>query len=323
MTASFVNSIIRTPARVFGSSSRLFAGPLYIILTVLLLVNLGSYWLWRRRSLRSVEAGGACVRLGPGCRRTAWVSLALVLLLSAGYALSSLLGSQKIYGVYFLVYLVLFTLLVLAVHGTKNHLKRRGVSRGKNMAATLTVDFVLAFALVGGLTWSAMHSGWFTSGEGETYSYQNHIWDADPIDIPLTAADLTGQPVQHTRRKVWREDTVFLSSRRYWETALVDGERYFLSYDIWDIRAGWLYEPLLEELLREENHSSVPLMVRHYIQEDAAPWGAETAWRLYWGDTASGTWLLAWPDRIVEVQLEHVPPTAKEMALVGDLLGPA
>lgn len=323
MTASFINSIIRTPVRVFGSSSRLFAGPLYIILTVLLLVNLGSYWLWRRRSLRSVEAGGACVRLGPGCRRTAWVSLALVLLLSAGYALSSLLGSQKIYGVYFLVYLVLFTLLVLAVHGTKNHLKRRGVSRGKNMAATLTVDIVLAFALVGGLTWSAMHFGWFTGGEGETYSYQNYTWDADPIDIPLTAADLTGQPVQHTRRDTMQDGTVFLSNQQYWETALVDGDLYVLSYELRDVRAGWLYEPLLEELLGTEKRTGIPLMERRYVQEDASPWGAEAAWRQYWNETPGDSWLLCWPDRIVSIRLDNIPPTAEEMARVGTLLGPA
>ena len=323
MLASFVNSLIRTPARVFGSNSRLFSGAMYLLLTVLLLVNLGAYWLWRRRSLRSVEAGGRCVRLGPGYRRIAWGTLGLVFILAAVYVLSSFLGSQKIYGVYFLVYLVFFTLLTLAVHGTKNLLKRRGVSRGKNMAATLTVDIVLALALVGGLTWSAMHFGWFTGGEGETYTYQNQTWDADPIDIPLTAADLTGQPVQHTRRDAMQDGTVFLSNQQYWETALVDGDLYVLSYDLRDVRAGWLYEPLLEELLGTEKRTGIPLMERRYVQEDASPWGAEAAWRQYWNETPGDSWLLCWPDRIVSIRLDNIPPTAEEMALVGDLLGPA
>lgn len=321
MTASWVYGLIRTPARVLGSGGRLFSGLMYAVLAVLLLVNLGSYWLWRRRSLRSVEAGGACVRLGPGCRRTAWGALALLLVLTAAFLLTSLRYSQENDLLFFLVYMVLFALLVLAVQGTKNLLRRRGVSRGKNMAATLAVDVVLAFALVGGLTWAALRFGWFSGGEGETYIYQNQEWDVRPADLPLTAADLTGRPVEHTRRNIWREGTVFLSHPKYWETALVDGELYFLDYEIWDIRIGWLYEPVLRDLLGAEKHTGIPLMERRYVQEDAAPWGAEAAWRQYWNETPGDRWLLCWPDRIVSIRLDSVPPTAEEMALAGARLG--
>ena len=120
-----------------------------------------------------------------------------------------------------------------------------------------------------------------------------------------------------------QDGTVFLSNQQYWETALVDGDLYVLSYDLRDVRAGWLYEPLLEELLGTEKRTGIPLMERRYVQEDAAPWGAEAAWRQYWNETPGDSWLLCWPERIVGIRLDSVPPTAEEMALVGDLLGPA
>ena len=320
MIASWANSLVRTPIRVLGNNSRLFSGLMFLILVIMLLVNLGAYWLWRRRSLRSVEAGGNCVRLGPGYRRAAAVFLALVALLAVGYVLTSFWTAQGGYAVYFLTYIALFTLLTLAVHGTKNLLKRQGVSRGKNMAATLAVDFLLALVLVGGLTWAAVHFEWFTGGRGETYVYQNQEWDVHPADLPLTAAELTGRPVEHSSRNVWREGSVFLADRRYWETALVDGELYFLSYEIWEPRFAWLREALLEGILNERRPAAIPGMTRSYVPEDPAPWGAEAVWRRYLGESPSGTWLLAWPDRVAEVRLDNIPPTAAEMETAGRLL---
>ena len=324
MSASAISSAVRTPLRFFGSNGRMFSALMYLIMVLLLLFNLGTYLLWRRRSERSVAAGGTCVPMGAGYRRTAAASLAVVLLLMAGYAVLESVTMQAGYGLFFMAYMALFFLLMIVVHGTKNALKRRGVSRGKNMAVTLAVDLLLAFALVGGLTFAAFRFNWFGSGQGDSYTYQREPWDASPVSIPLTNADVTGETFDHVRRYVYARGSFLLPVRTFRETALREGDglRRILRYTIQEPKMQWLYDAVLEDELEDRTEDVLGegtwIRTIAWREEDPSPWGAEAVWRQYRDGEAADVWLLCWPGRAVEVELDlEEAPSPEEMARIG------
>lgn len=323
MTVPWLGTLFTKPLRIFSSGSKLYTGLIYCVLLALVLTILLSYRRWLIASKRSVAAGGPCVRAGTLYRRANGIALAAMAVITLAWMLPELLAGNSSYASFFLLYMFFFFLLVAAVRGTKNFLRKRGVSKGKNIAATMAVDIVLALVLVSGMTWGAIHPGWFTGGNQDTYLYQNQEWDVSPIAMPLTAEDLLGPgQVEHTRRYSYQEGSVFLPDRHYRETALVDGQMYFLSYEIWEPRTQWLYDALLDDFLNNSHPNHLPGLTRYYEPEDPAPWGAEAVCQQYLDGSPTRAWLLCWPGRVAVITLDE-PPTAEQAAAIGRRLGPA
>lgn len=337
MNVLTLRTALRSPIKLLESNAQMFGLLMYAFLTLLLLSNIGTYWLWRRRSEKSVAAGGACAALGRGCRWWPLASLALVLLAAAGYILLEVRFAHAPYALFFAAYMAAFLLLAAAVQGTRNYLKRRRVSRGVNRAVTLAVDFVLAFLLIGGLVFGMVRTHLLSQTTGQQYSYRGEDWDLDPVPLPLTISDLTGKDYNHTRRRWDRQGTPFLEIQDCQETvAEEEGDlRLWLNYKIQEPRGQWVYDLALESLLAPHT-DQLFLFTTSWREEDPAPWGAETVWRQYAGseETATMTWVLCWPGRIVTVNLDLYPfhpedgspeqpqPDPETKALVGRALGP-
>lgn len=311
------------------SNSSLFVGVVTLPAVCFQAYILSSYFLWRRRSLRSVEDGGACLPAGRGCQRANWVMWSLLAAAILVYLLAELSGGNRGTALLFLACMVLIRLLGLLVRGTTALLRRRKVSRGVNMALTLTVDVALVFALMGGLIYATLHFGWFSlvTGSGETYEYRDQKWDVSPRqDFPLTLEELTGERYDHIRREVYNQGSLFVSERSYRETALFhDGPKVCgMSYTIYKTRFSNVRASLLEDLLEDDplKFQGMTLFTRRYVPEDPAPWGAEAVYRRYYDEDPSDAWLLVWPDRVVEVSLGEAEPTEAQMALAAAHLGP-
>lgn len=58
-----------------------------------------------------------------------------------------------------------------------------------------------------------------------------------------------------------------------------------------------------------------------YFPIDAAPWQAEEAYQLHWSDTTLDTYLICWPDQIVEIHFSWTP-TPEQIAIVCEKLRP-
>lgn len=310
------------------SNSTLFAGLITLPAICFQIYILSSYFLWRRRSRRSVEDGGACLPAGRGYRR---VHLAVGVLLAAAvlvYLLAELSGGRRETVFFFLAYIALLFLLGVLVRGTTALLRGRKASKGVNMALTLAVDVVLAFALIGGLTYGTIRLGWFSgaAGSGETYEYRGQEWDASPRqDFPLTLAELTGEEYKHVRRRVYHQGSFFVSEQSCLETALFhDGPKVCgLSYTIYETGFPRLRDSLLKDLLEDDplRFRGTTLALRRYVPEDPALWGAEAAYRRYYDEDPAAAWLLVWPDRVVEISPDE-EPTESQRALIAARLGP-
>lgn len=310
------------------NNALLISGTLCLAAALLQLYLLAGYFLWRHRSRRSVEEGGACLPAGRGSR---WASLGLwvlLVLLLAVFLLSELDRGHRGAVLYLVVYIILFNLIGVLVRGTTALLRKRNVSKTSNIAWTLAVDVVLCFALLGGLVWSRYETDWFSDERpaGETYEYRDQDWDVSPRqDFPLTLAELTGEEYGHVRREAEDLGSVFIPQQAYRETALLgDGPKVCgLSYTLWELSSPALRESLLEDLLEDDpiKFRGMLLTTLRYVPEDPVPWGAEAAYRRYYDEDPGNNWLLVWPGRVASVSPDEEPADVQK-ALISARLAP-
>lgn len=328
LSALFLYTLFTNPFRIFESDSNLFTGIMFLLLSLLESYTLCHYYLWRRRSRRSIEDDGPCAPIDTKrYQRLNRRALALLYILCVLYLLTLVFRAGR-YAVFFLVYTALLVLLILAVRKTTDLLRNRGVSKRWNIAGTLAADVVLTIALVIGMSWAVLHLG---VSSQRTYEYRGNEWDAEPVQgAPLTLADLTGRDLAHVRRLYYETGSIFLPHEMYRETALFeDGsvrrELLHLDYEVWSPKFDWLQEALLEDALKDAELYISELPAFHksqcYEPEDPSSWGAEASWRKYWDGTALNTWYLVWPGRVVCISLKE-PPTEAEKAAVLAYLGP-
>lgn len=271
-----------------------------MFLTALLLLLLhgscaAGYWLWHRRSLRSVEEGGDLVSV-PGWFRAlsrvynVWIFLLLppvLLELACGTPRGMRTGAQALLGTLAAVGLVL---------GANWYLKGRTMSREGQTVLALVCVFVLALPFI---EWDSCSGPAPQTPGPDEYLWEGRIWDREPREIPLTVEDLTGRAWPHVRRDAVLQERSFFGSRTvYSEVAgQENGETASLYYGCCDVSNTWVYGLLLEDLLDVgEGFSCQP--------EDPAPWNANAAYQRYWDGEPTGDWLICWPGRMVELRWE-------------------
>ena len=78
--------------------------------------------------------------------------------------------------------------------------------------------------------------------------------------------------------------------------------------------------PFLAALCREAMLEEDPVFEAEYRPADPAPWGASEAWRLYRRGEPDDRYLLAWPDRLAEVQVYGMELDGARMGIIGEKL---
>lgn len=321
MLGLFIRTLIVDPLRILENNPLLFTGPLWLFLTVILLVSLAHYGLWYRRSRQSLARGGPCASPGD-IRWVNWVGYAFLIPWTALYLLTYLTRGLSGPVVYFVLHMLIICLIILLLRKITALLRRMKVPFGLNLFLTLLADVVLATVLIGGLYLLTGRTR-IDFTRGRQYLYENEVWDVSPIDLPLTVSGLTGEGYSHIRRSEYDQGSVFVS-RHSCQDAVREGEkRLSLTYEIIRPRA-WLYGPVLEDALSPEERS---LSVRgsrfswDYAWEEipAAPWGAEEVYRQLCNGEPTDTWLLVFPDRLVSVSSDW-ELTPEQTALAGKQL---
>ena len=310
------------------SNALFVAGLLCLAEALLQVYTLAAYFLWRRRSRRSVEDGGSCL---PASRGVRWANLGIwvpLVLLVAAFLLSELDRGHRGAVLYFAVYLALLTLINVLIRAFSALLRKRGVSKTSNMGWTVAAAILLAFSLAYGLVWARYETDWFSDERPpeNTYEYRGETWDVSPRqDFPLTLADLTGEEYGHVRREAEDLGSIFIPRRSYSETALLgDGPKVCgLSYSVWELSSPALRESLLEDLLEDDpvKFRGFTVVTLRYVPEDPAPWGAEAVYRRYYDEDPNNSWLLVWLGRAAAVSLDDVP-TEEQKALISARLAP-
>ena len=317
--AAWVWSLFYSPIDLLSSVYSLATGPIWLMLALWCGADLICYLTWRRRAKKAALLGEFVPTRG--CHKLLLAALAVT---GLGLAYILLADRRPGFRLVLLAMLALYVLLFLAVNGTRDFLKRKKAPRALNRGVTLTVDVVLAFALMAAVT------------VGLFWGLRAGVFSARPAadDPPLALEDLMGTADDRYVTDAQEDATVFLSRREYrqhidWELARPGEGVPSLDYTVVDVHLPLLYERCVEELLRDrddwtaETEDGEEVRLYAYVAADPAPWGAERAWRRWRAveDTPTGDWLLCWPGRIVVLE-PGFELTQAQMALAGEKLAP-
>ena len=306
MGGSFCWTLVNRPVDLLSNALNLFTGLAWLGLFVYSAADLWTYYRWRHRA-RKAAALGEFVPTRGHHKLLLVVGVLVVLgflywlLTERRSGMQALVAAQ----------VGLIFVLMLAVQGTKNFLKRRGAPTEVNRVVTLGVDFLLALALWGvliAMLLSGVRSGAFSVESG--------------VAPPLKAEQLTGVEGDYiTRTRL--DETVFLAKLEVSQFGRRDSGEILpgLEYTLVEVRCPPLYGPCRDEMLREYEDWSFdePEFRYAYVRADPAPWGAEEAYQLTLGGEGRDRYLLCWPDRLVFLELDFTP-TAEQMALAGERL---
>ena len=318
---SMLTTLVMGPRYFFLSNITMGLALSSLLLILLYAARAAGYYLWRRRSLRSVEEDGELAPI-PTCTRVLdrlfwlWYLLAF----SIPFVLeAALAGPSKTLA--WLLGMVLY--LHLAFGGFcllhDGFLARREFPRETQIAVTLLC--VLALILPFGRRARSPEeiSKMFLTPEPEEgeYLWDGQVWDQEPLPLPLTAEDLTGEPWAHVRRSIYRESRTLLASETVFSEAAAqeDGRDLYLNCTILDVGPDWTYRVLLNSLL--DVGETIP-----YRAEDPAPWGAEAAYQRFRDGEPTGDWLVCWPGRILDLYLEAPDLEEAQIARAAARLAP-
>ena len=293
---------------------------LWPLVSLLCAVEIASYFLWRRKARRIADEEGRFTPTQDHRRlRLTFELLSDACLLSLFFSVSPRIALLLV------IVLVVVVALQGLLAGLRYLLRRTGWTTEVNRLVTQILSFLVALAIILGVNRGAVR---LVQDEPwrETYTWQGGEYDVHPIDLPLTLKDLTGESYEHVSRDLIETRTYFLSRLNCRE--VVGQPQVTLSYTVTDIRRPWLRDTVIQDYL--ENTDLVGYISTHKLTihrswepEDPTAWGADAAYRRYFGSehAPSGDFLLLYGDRIVEFEPNR-ELTDAQRAVVGKKLAP-
>ncbi len=312
-----ISDLMKDPIPVLSSPMELALALCWTVHMAFSAVMLIGYFRWYRRARRACQWGEFCPT--PGYTVLQNVMIGTILAALVYWCVDSFRGGDRLVAVVMVLALVYVIVLNLALYGTRQLMKGKKASRGKNLAVTGAVCLLLAMGMMTGIGKAA------ASG-----AFQPLLQDPpNPRqDLRLQMEDLrqtqTERYAYHSR---WNE-TVFLgyyTARQVME--FVDPEDPEnpewlpeLYYSVTVVKLPGLYDLCKNAYLRNADRSETDWKHR-YTPIDGGAWGAAEAYQLT--DPAMKrfhSFLLCYEDRIVSIRFDW-EPTAAEKRIVAQKLG--
>lgn len=306
-------------------TSNLFTIFCWLILCVLCLAELSGYFRWHRKARRAAEQGIFMDTWGHG--RLAVFLLAALLaatvywLFSLGEDYERMIGLFSMFSIF---------LLILLVNVIKLLLKKKRVSAGINRTITIVSCIVLSIAMTGGLTALAItgvKNGFFEKLEKkapEVYAYKGVTFSVYHHELPLRVEDLRDSDYgEYSTFWKARESSPFLAQYEAAQRPRMDAlEEPALEYTVTKVKIPLLSDWCFRQIFRKYDRytKEQPEEYReHYVETDAALWGADASYRMYYGETPRNQYLVCWENRIAELNADW-ELTPEQMMLAGEKL---
>lgn len=309
------------PLAFLTDTFQIFSPLLWVLLAVYTGAELLGYRRWHRRAVATAQEDGVFLQK-PSNSWMGRFAMGVLVVVGLAYIFSVFRmggGSIALASLLFMAGAIGVTL------GVKSLLKKRGVSAKINRVITMATAFVIPFALMALLLVGIFSGAFRPSGRqgAETYEAYGQMWDVYHDPIPLRVEDLLAVDYDgySTER---REDASILATQTEYtqQGRMGDRDIPYLEYHVLRVKVPALYDFCRETLLRHENRHNWELpeeFWRLYRETDAAPWGAEAAYRLYDGDDPRNIYLLCFEDQFATLRFDW-DPTPAQMAIAGERL---
>ena len=311
---------------VLSSTTLLFSAATYPLLLLVCTCALARYYRWHRKAVRAAEELG---RFTPTHSHRLLSGAAIVMALAVFAGL--LLGTGENLPVYLFAMCAIFGVMALTF-GVKALLRRKNVEAITAKIVTGIAAGVFTLLCVALMGYGAFHD-WFErvpeNVEPYEYSYQygrGEVYTAyayhDPL--PLYVEELTETDYDRYSCERAAQSSPFLAKTKYdQETRRGDWgiDAPELHYIVYEVKCAPLFDPCLDELLNE--YADRAYSAFRYRAVDAAPWGADAAYRLYDSDdnVDFNTWILTYGTRIVVLGVSAFTLDETDIALIGARLG--
>ena len=311
-----LSQLWRDPADYLSDASQLFTIPLWLLLLLMTVWELIFYFRWERRAKEAAEQGVFLpVRAHP------WLSWAAVGLATVFLLLSFSASSSHL--LFLLSAAVVTAVPILLARWMLGALKRRGVSRWVNLAATCAAIFVLVIAGTGVIVAASLR-GWLPLGE-ESQPVGQYDWDGLTMDVyddplPLEVEDLVQVDARWSKEARLQESPL-LAYGDYRQDLLYGQEvqGYELRYEITHVKVPLLYDFVKDGLIRDNQDEALG---EYLTPVDPAPWNAQEVYQLHWDGGLLDTYLVCWESRFAEITF-YWTPTQEQIQIAAERLRPA
>ena len=243
------SSIKRNPLGFFSSNQELLFMGFLLFFVLQLAFILVDYFVWYLRSKKSVERGEGCLQ--PHTRLRFWLSM--VLLATGVPALVTLFaGLSQVGNIWMTVYCVISMPLIMVLsQGLLKWLKRRGFDRSVTRGVHIGGAVVLGIAYAVGITILVTRSAErVVDPRAEVYvDSRGFEWEIHSDALPVTLEDLgyTVTEEDHCSYQSDRSKTILMDRAIYVQESYGEGSTLpYLRYEVTDVKAGFLLEPVLE-----------------------------------------------------------------------------
>lgn len=322
--ALWVSSLLGDPIALLSSPTKMFTGLSFQILAILCVAELICYFLWLSRAKATAEHG-EFLKV-PGTSKFQKAALVVVGAAALYWIISNVVFGDTLQRWVALFMGIYMPALFAIVNAVKEFLKRKKASRGVNRTITMLTSFIIAFGMMGlitfGTLYASSHGLLIDKGE-ETYEHGGRTWVIHQDELPLVVEDLVTVEYNDYIKERSGDMSLILGQLEMWQRPRLDAKNYAdipqLEYTLTIVRFPALYEMCKERLMYEQEVFQT-LDEQEYKAENAAPWGANEAYRLYDPEYgARNDYLLCYDGLLVEIHFDW-EPTEEQMAIVGEKL---
>lgn len=322
--ALWISSLLGDLIDLLSSPTKMFTGLAFLILTVLSAAELICYFLWLSRAKAAAEHG-EFLKV-PNTSKFQKAALVVVGAAALYWIISNVVLGDTLqrWGALFIG--IYMPALFAIVNAVKEFLKRKKASRGVNRTVTMLTSFIIAFGMMGlitfGTLYASSHGLLIDKGE-ETYEHGGRTWVIHQDELPLVVEDLVDTQYDGYIKERSGDMSLILGQLEMRQRPRLDAKNYAdipqLAYTLTIVRFPALYEMCKERLMYEQEVLQA-LDKQEYKAENATPWGANEAYRLYDPEYgARNDYLLCYDGLLVEIHFDW-EPTEEQMAIVGKKL---
>lgn len=293
----WVVDLLEDPVGLLADYAGWFRGICWINLIALCAVEVISYFVWYKKAKRLAEEEGA---LYPTRSNRVFQTISLVLVFAMLLLWIVYMQSRRMMIVTAIMYGYL-VVLIAAVNGCRLMLKKWKVSTNTNRVVTMLVDIVLAFGMMGLITWCVIKLDIPDRQPIATYDYYGRTREVYADELPVAVEDLLEVNVAGYSKELEVKETFLAAIYDASQTTRWDMDldhqptmNYRLAVSKLPALTQWFWNGWIDKY---------PDGGERLVTMDPDPWGAEEAYREWIGSDEGGnfssTWFIRWKDRFV------------------------